>query len=67
MPDHYERLIIAVVIATLYGTAALKAAPICTPNMDPLKCGEAQLARIIHEATVFSREMARKVRITYRI
>jgi hypothetical protein len=46
-------------IVTILGAIESKAAPICTPNMDPLKCGEAQLTEAASILGQYKSEIAR--------
>jgi hypothetical protein len=53
------RLIPIVTVILIFGGFESKAAPICTPNMDPVKCAEAQLADSAALLGQFKSEIAR--------
>ena len=60
MRTNCRRKLVVFTMATItLGAAQSSAAPICTPNMDPLKCGEAQLAEAASLLAQYKSEVAR--------
>lgn len=59
MSSIYKRLMYVFLTIMIIGGAKSSAAPICTPNMDPVKCAEAQIAEAAALLGQFKSDVAR--------